>query len=449
MTTPLFDIAHCPEGLKLILGPLYSPKRHDAYDYWPQGALVINAQGHIVAVGHASEVLARLFGPDVSLVSLDSALPSSVALTRYDQTHLLIPGLMDLHTHLPQWAVRARCEPNLLTWLDAHILPEEVRFTDRAYAQQVAEQFFDALVACGTTTTALFLTSHPHVVDMAFETACRKGVRVVTGLNLMDTQAPYPGPAALTESPQTLLAQTEALCQRWHNHPSGLVYYAWMPRFALSCSSELLAGLGQLRERYPDVWCHTHLAEQPGEVAAVLAAYPSANSYTQVYDQFGLLGPRTLLAHGIHLDNDELARIRSRGASLVHCPSANFFLKSGVFRWDAMAQAGVSFGLGSDVGAGYSLWMGDVMRDAYMIQPELNISIHALLYRATLGAAEALGLQATLGCFAPGKHADLVVLKHGHGGLKPSSVHQFLADFIFTGDNRWMVGSMVQGTWRT
>ena len=458
MTIALPTSAHnLDEGTKLLLGPIYTPRLSKGYAYWPNGAMVIAPDGSIVAIGEATSVLRTAFGNEASFNNLSESLPKTVEVHQYDASHLLIPGLIDLHTHLPQWKVRARLEPNLLAWLDDHILPEEERFADVAYAQQVATEFFDALVANGTTTTALFLTSHPHLVDIAFKTAKQKGVRLITGLNLMDTEAKYPGPASLSHPPEELLTITESLCQQWHNPQGGQSFYAWVPRYALSCSSRLFEGLGQLRQQYPDVWCHTHLAEQKNEVTEVLTAFSEASSYTGVYEQFGLLGPRTLLAHSIHLNKSELALIKKTNASLVHCPSANFFLKSGVFDWQKMSEKEISFGLGSDVGAGYSLFMGDVMRDAYMIQPTLNIPARELLYRSTLGAAQSLGLENLIGSLEPGKQADVLVLKrpqpltNNPGTDSPQAainIDSFLSEFIFTGDDRWVKQSMVRGEFR-
>lgn len=365
---------------------------------------------------------------------------------------LIVPGFVDMHVHLPQMEVAGCQEDNLLSWLERHIFPAESRFADATHAQAVSEWFFQALLANGTTMAAVFLTSHPEATRIAFETAKKAGNRVIMGQNLMDCHAPD----ALIRSTQQTLAETETLCQQWHNQDYGRLQYAWIPRFALTSTEALMQGIGELRARYPEVYLHTHLSEQPSEIAAVKAQFPWATDYTQVYERFGLLGPKTILAHGIHLSNHELDRIQGYDASLAHCPSSNFFLKSGRFRLMEILARGMRVGLGSDVGAGPELSLLKVMKDAQFMQADTLVSPQTLFYLATLGGAKGLSMEDRIGNFEPGKEADFIVL---NGSLKPgitlpkqppetlqeNQLEQALSQAIYLGDDRWISDTFVRG----
>jgi guanine deaminase len=198
---------------------------------------------------------------------------------------------------------------------------------------------------------------------------------------------------------------------RWQG--KGRLGTAITPRFAPSCSETQLQAAGDLCRQHPGVHVQTHLAETRREVAWAQELFPDAPHYTGVYDHVGLLGPRTLLGHGIHLGDAEWRLIAERGARIVHCPSSNFFLGSGLFDMARARVEGVVVGLGSDVGAGTSLSMLDTAGDAYRVSALLDQPLQPLdLFRLmTLGGAEALGLGAHLGNLLPGKEADLCILR--------------------------------------
>jgi guanine deaminase len=358
----------------------------------------------------------------------------------------MIPGLVDLHTHWPQMAVTGQQSANLLTWLAQYIFPEESKFVRPDFARRLANWYFRELLRNGTTLAAVFTPPFSEATRIGFETAERLGNRVVMGRNLMDRNAPE----AMLTSTERQLAETETLAREWHGRDDGRLQYAWLPRFALSCSEALLDGIGDLRERYPDVYCHTHLSEQKAEIRAVLEAFPTANDYTGVYEGHGLVGRRSLFAHAIHLSDEERHRLREAGASLAHCPSANFFLKSGRFRWRKNQTAGLSFGLGSDVGAGPELSLFRVMRDAQYMQPKETLSTTELFHAATLGGAKALDQADRLGNFQTGKDADFLVLKPGNKPSMPldwaeASPEELLSLLIYHGDDRIVSGTFIRG----
>jgi guanine deaminase len=404
--------------------------------FYPDGALVVSAQGTV-----------EYFGPWVD-APIHAPIPGGCLLHQLPSTALLTPGFIDCHVHLPQTAVAGRPAPDLLAWLAEHIFTEESRFAENDYAERASRWFFEQLLANGTTTAAVFLTSQPEAVETAFKAALKIGNRVVMGQNLMDRDAP----AALLRPTEQLLKETETLCHRWHNQDKGRIQYAWMPRFALSCSDELLAGTGKLRRRYPDVYLHTHLSEQLGECAAVAERFPDQKDYTAVYEQFNLLASKTILAHGIHLSDDELTRLQGHDCSLAHCPDSNFFLKSGRFRWFEILKRGLRFGLGSDVGAGPELSLLKSMHAAQAQQNEAWIDSAALFYAATLGGARALQQEDKIGNFAVGKEADFLILDLSAKAATartletpPKDGEDWLAGCIYLGDDRTVRETYIRG----
>ena len=366
---------------------------------------------------------------------------------------LIVPGFVDMHVHLPQIEVAGCQEKDLLSWLERPIFPAEAKFADPQHAQAISQAFFQNLLANGTTTAAVFLTSHPTATQIAFETAQQLGNRVIMGQNLMDCHAPDD----LIRPTAQLLLETEALCKAWHGKDQHRLQYAWIPRFALTSTEELLQGIRDLRQQYPEVYLHTHLSEQAGEIAAVRQQFPWAKDYTEVYEHFGLIGPKTILAHSIHLSSNELDRLQNADASLAHCPSSNFFLKSGRFRLMEILARGMRLGLGSDVGAGPELSLLKVMKDAQFMQADTLVSPQTLFYLATLGGAKGLAMDDRIGNFAIGKEADFIVLNSRHKpGIFPCPVasaessldqnmERLLSQAIYLGDDRWITHTFIRG----
>ncbi|MBY0405679.1 MAG: guanine deaminase [Cyanobacteria bacterium] len=429
---------------QLLRGPIYHPLCEDRYAFWPDGALVLDETGNISACGPWESLSETLdLRPLIQDPTFRQLPPDA----------LLIPGFIDLHVHLPQFTVTGYPSPHLLTWLETFVFPTESKFQDPILAEKASCWFFHELLKNGTTTAAVFLTVHPGATALAFEAAQAAGIRCVMGQNLMDQNAPH----SLLRPTQQLLEETEQLCHQWHLKENGRLHYAWMPRFALTSSPKILKGISSLREQYPSVYFHTHLSEQPQEIQAVLSLFPKAKDYTDIYGSFYLLRDKTLLAHGIHLSESESQRIQSAGSSLVHCPSSNFFLKSGRFKQEQMKSMGVPWGLGSDIGAGPEMSLFKVMKDAQYIQPNHHYTPHQLFYAATLGGAQALGQQDRLGNFTPGKAGDFVVirpsLKSNYEKNDPSSplpltqetLENHLSRMIYLGDDRMIESTYVQG----
>lgn len=319
---------------------------------------------------------------------------------------LLIPGLIDCHVHYPQLGIVGSFGEQLLDWLERYAYPAELRLADETYARELAALFVDELIANGTTSALVFATVHAHSAQLLFEAALEKDLRLIAGKVLMDRGAP----AALLDTPARGYEESRQLIERWHGR--GRLGYAITPRYALTSSPAQLEKAGRLAREYPEVWVHTHLAENRREIDAVAAAFPDSPSYLALYEGYGLLRERAVFAHCVHLDDHDCRLMARRRGAAAFCPTSNLFLGSGLFDLKRLRTAGVRVGLATDVGAGTSLSMLRTMGEAYKV---LQLQDQALtpaqaLYLATLGAARALGIDGAVGNLVPGKEADFVLL---------------------------------------
>jgi guanine deaminase len=323
---------------------------------------------------------------------------------------LLAPGFVDMHIHYPQTDVIGAPADGLLPWLENYTFPHESRFVDGEYASAVAEFFLDELARNGVTTALTFATSHPASVDALFGAAQRRGLRLMTGKVLQDRHSPD----GVRDQTEQSLIDTEALIQRWHGVDR--LGYAITPRFAPTSSEAQLRGAGELAARYGDVWVQSHVAENHDEVRWVAELFPQARSYLDVYRHFGLLRPRAVYAHCIHLDAHDRALMRDTGTVAAVSPTSNLFLGSGFFDYALADEAGMRYGLASDVGGGMSFSPFHTMRAAYVVGREgstkvgLSLTPAQLWWQHTAGAAAALGLQGVVGNLQPGCEADFVLI---------------------------------------
>ena len=424
MTVFRGSILHC-------LGDPGEAADTDAWEYFEDGLLVVT-DGYVEAAGHAS-VLAK-------------TLPGDTAVIDY-RGKLIVPGFIDCHVHFPQLDIIGSFGEQLLDWLNRYAYPAEAKFADPEHAREVAVAFVDELLRNGTTTALVFGTVHTHSADAIFAAAEAKGMRLVAGKVLMDCNCPE----ELRDDPESAYADSKALIEKWHG--KGRLGYAITPRFALTSSAEQLEAAGRLAAEYPDAWVHTHLAENMAEVAAIAQRFPQSRSYLDVYDGFGLVRDKSVFAHCLHLDHEDRKCMASSGAAAAFCPTSNLFLGSGLFDLPAMRAAGVSSGLGTDVGGGTSLSLLRTASEAYKV---LHLQEHALpamqaLYLATLGAAEALHLDGYIGNFAPGKEADFVVLDYAGSNLTArrcaaaGSIEEKLFALMTLADDRNVAATHVMG----
>jgi guanine deaminase len=400
-----------------------------SYRTWDDGFLAFD-DGRIVAVGDwhdRPEGEVRELGPH----------------------KLISPGFVDTHLHAPQLEMIGSYGGDLLQWLNRYTFPTEAKFSDPKHAEVVARVFFDELLRNGTLCALIFSTIHHDATEIFFAESERRGFRGIIGKAMMDRNAPE----FLLEKASDSYAESRALLEKWHNR--GLQRYAITPRFAPTSTPELLRAAGELKEEFPDAYVHTHISENLNEVRWVQELFPEAE-YADVYDDYGLLGERTVLAHGVHLSSEELDLLAQRKTRISHCPNSNLFLGSGLFPLHRVLNAGVVVGLGSDIGAGTTPSMLTAMADAYKVQQVQGVSLSPfqLWYLATLGGARALSLDEETGSIEPGKSADFLVMDLQATPLismrseRAASIEDLLAGLIFMGDDRvvseaWIAGRRV------
>jgi guanine deaminase len=321
---------------------------------------------------------------------------------------LLLPGLVDTHVHYPQMRAIGALGMPLLEWLDRCALPEEARLADVAYAREVAGEFIASLVDSGTTTALVFGSHFAPAVDVLFEKATERGLRVTSGLVVGDRMLR----PELHTTAQRAYDEARALARRWHL--TGRTRYAVTPRFSLSCTDELLRSCSAAHQDTAGCWFTSHINENPVEIAKVRELFGC--SYLDSYDRHGLVGPNSVLAHNVHPTDAELKLLAANGTSVAHCPTSNAALGSGLFPLDRHLSSGVRVALGSDVGAGTGFSLFKEGLQAYFLQrlrgPEgVPLTSAHLLYLATSAGADALGLGDQVGDLAAGKRFDAVWLR--------------------------------------
>jgi len=361
-----------------------------AFVYHEDGLLVID-RGRVAAVGPAAALLPQL--------------SPAIAPTGHADA-LIMPGFVDTHIHLPQTDMIASAGRDLLDWLARYTYPAERRFGDPVHARAVADFFIAELLASGTTTAQVLGSVHATSVEAVFAAAEALNLRLIAGKTLMDRNCPpdVRDTAARGEH------ETRALIERWHGR--GRLRYAITPRFAATSTEAQLASAGRLAAEFPDVHVHSHLAENRAEIAWVRALFPWSRSYAEVYDRYGLLRPRAVYAHGIHLDDRDRRRLAECGTWIAHAPSSNLYLGSGLFDFAASDAAQLCYAISTDVGAGTSFSPLRTLGDAYKVAQLQGQRLSPLraFYLATLAGARALHLDDRIGSFHVGAEADFIVL---------------------------------------
>lgn len=357
-----------------------------------------------------------LFIYDGKLVSLSKEDPTPhfpKAKTINLEDKVILPGLVDTHLHLPQFPFLGIGDGELMEWIEKYAAPEEAKFKNPEYARKVAQKFFDELVANGTTTASIYTTIHEKTTNIAFEVAAENGGRYDIGKVMMDQNSKLN-----RETTKESIDASLRLFEKWNNYDNGRLRYRFTPRYAPTCSEELMNWVGEFVKKN-DAHAQTHLSENGTEIKMVQEIFGEDISYTSVYDSFGLLGPNIIMAHCIHLSKDEIKRLADTGTKVAHCPYSNRFLRSGVMLYRQLKGPGLDIGLGTDIAGGPSISMLNQMGEAVLasydatnIHKDANLIINPTeaLYLATLGGAKVLGLEGTIGSFTPKKEADFIVI---------------------------------------
>jgi len=320
--------------------------------------------------------------------------------------HLICAGFIDAHVHYPQTGMIASWGKRLIDWLNSYTFPEEMKFNDPAYAKTVAGRYLDLALDHGTTTVASFCTIHPQSVDAIFQAAQSRNMRIVAGKTCMDRNAPD----KLRDTAQLAFDDSNTLIHRWHGIARGT--YAITPRFSPTSTPDQLAALGALWAEHPSCLMQTHISEQTDEVEWVARLFPNVRDYLDTYETYGLLGSRGIYGHAIHLEPREIDRLAEVGAAVVHCPTSNTFIGSGLFDTAGLRAAGVKIGLATDTGAGSNFSMLRTMAAAYEIGQLRGTALHPahLMWLATVGSAQSLHLQDKIGNLTIGNEADIIAI---------------------------------------
>jgi guanine deaminase len=415
---------------KIVAGQIVAFGEH-AGDvlHFDRGAIVIDAKGRISWLGNLRE--------------LPEAYSKLVVEDFGDK--MILAGFVDAHIHFPQYRMLAAPAADLLDWLARYTFPEEARYGDPEHAAGAADIFLNRLFTHGTTSAMVFCSVHRTCADALFAAAQKCNMALVTGKTMMDRNA-IP---AVHDTPVKSAQDSESLYLQWHG--KARLRYAVTPRFAITSSDAQLALAGELLKSLPDAMLQSHISESAAEIAFTRDLFPSAKDYTDVYDQFGLLGPRSVFAHGIHLGERERARFSETGSSVIHCPTSNNFLGSGLMSMKRLS--GVALGVGTDVGGGTSFSMLQTLAETFKVQmlTGTRLSAFELLHMATAQNAKRIGIDADTGRIAVGQMADIVVLDPKATAVLAArqevstSLEDVLFSLIMLGDDRAVFATYVAG----
>ncbi|MFP6747770.1 MAG: guanine deaminase [Alphaproteobacteria bacterium] len=368
------------------------PRLNDAVVSHDDGAIAVGEDGRI-----------QWSGPHAGLPERFSALTVD-----HFPNRIIMPGFIDAHVHFPQHRMIAAPAKDLLDWLNRFAFREEAQYGAAGFAAAAAELFLDKLISHGTTSALVFSSVHKVAADCLFRAAQRRGLCLITGKTMMDRNAPD----EILDTAEGGVRDSAELIAQWHGVDR--LRYAITVRFAVTSSEAQLRAAGDLYGDNPGCLLHTHVSESIGEIEFVKRQFPWARDYTDVYGRFGLLGGNSVLAHGLHLSERECQVLHDAGAMVVHCPTSNNFLGSGLFDIDRLRapERPVKVGVATDVAGGTSFSMLQTLAEAYKVAMLKGCEFTALdgFYLATLGNARGLGLEAEIGTLEAGAWADIVVL---------------------------------------
>lgn len=389
-------------------------------------------------------------------------------------TSFYFPGFIDTHTHASQYPNTGIFgSSTLLSWLETYTFPLESSYADPARARLVYTRVVERLLSNGTTCAAYYATIHPEATNLLADICFTKGQRALVGRVCMDRMSP-PGyrdesvEAAIRDSKNVIAHISKRRAERSTQGEEAVDVQAVItPRFAPSCTDACLKALGDLHKE-TGLPVQTHISENKSEIALVKELFPASQHYTGVYDEAGLLGDKTILAHAVHLSEEELALISKRKAKISHCPASNTCLTSGAARIRDMLDKSIDVGLGTDMSGGYSPSILEMARQAMLVSRHVamhegdtaKLSIEEVLYLATRGGAKVVGLEDKVGAFEVGMEFDaqLVALDNvveddaDMTALGPVDIFPWvekwedrIAKWLYIGDDRNVAAVWVKG----
>ncbi|EJD05871.1 guanine deaminase [Fomitiporia mediterranea MF3/22] len=475
----------------VFYGAVINPQNLREYAILPRAVIALDPSGNIAWIEHdvAPNDMQDVINHRLSETYVPAGNAAHVTITRLEDGEFILPGFVDTHTHAPQVPNTGRGQQyELLEWLDKMTFPMEARYQDILFAKRIYTEVVRRFIDCGTTTCCYYGSVHLEATKTLADIVLDFGQRALVGKCCMDRECPddvrdYSAGASVEETKE-LIAYIRSL-------KSDLVQPVITPRFAISCTNELLRGLGDLAKLDSTLAIQTHISENKGEIILTQALFPDCPTYTSVYDTYDLLGKRTILAHGVRLEDEELQLIKKKGAGISHCPTSNFNIRSGMAKVGEMLDRGIKVGLGTDVSGGYSpsiltaIQHASICSKMVAVQSEIDVDVGAperpgfankqlpiatLLYLATLGGASLCCMEDKIGSFAPGKSFDALIVSarpetgnpsmwslsdefleicstsRPRGGSEAKqALDALLERFLFCGDDRNILKVFVQG----
>ena len=422
-----------------LRGRLLTPLADGGIRHEADGLLLVDEAGRL---GYAGPAAAR---------------PAEAATALDVRPWVLLPGMVDLHAHLPQLPnAGLGFALDLLTWLDRLTFPTERSWADPAVAERLAPPIFEAFAAAGTTTVLAYGVVYEAATEAAFRAAEAHGIRAILGKVMMD-RGTYDPVIERSTILDRSLRESADLIGRWHGADDGRLGYAVTPRFAVSCTADMLRESAALA-RSTGAWWQSHVSEDTFEIAEVRRLFPGARDYVDVYDRAGALGERTVLAHAIHCSDREVARLTASGTHVAHCPASNLFIGAGVMPLSRWRAAGLSMGLGTDVSGGPDVSLFSIMRTGAYAQMARRSLVGDegpildptdWLRMGSLEGARALGLGDVIGSLEAGKEADLIAVDPGLAAALPGATDDapgdLLSRLIFRAHPDMVRGAWVRG----
>lgn len=452
---------------KIFRGQIVHTKSLNEFEVLTNGFVAIDSNGKITSCGDNYESW-RASQTNINEFEIIDLTP--------DQ--FLMPGFVDCHIHAPQCAqIGLGLDMPLMDWLNAYTFPLEAKFAEQEFARKVYKHVVKTTLRCGTTLASYYGTNHRKSTLILAQEAVQQGQRALVGKVCANCNIPDFYKETLDES----VSETTAYINDFKKLETNLVQPIITPRFAVSCDMELLTQLGRIAKEN-DLHIQTHISESIAEIEFVKEIF--SQSYAQVYDSANLLTNKTLLAHAVHLEDEEITLISARGSSVAHCPASNTMLSSGLCDVFRIMQQGVKVGLGTDVSAGNSMSIQDAILRAMDVSHHLNfikkqpikgcaklefsklpqeeytpLNYKQAIYLATLGGAQALALDHVTGNFEAGKEFDAILIDTNQFPLhnfnsyktwdedtsKELKLLQLVQKFIYVGDERNITKVFVRG----
>lgn len=444
-------------GPKAFYGVIAHSTDLDTLAILDKTLVVVNGQGRIAAVESGIE-------KDAIEAKLNDLEVPGIEVVELSRGQFLIPGFVDTHNHAPQWLHRGQGQGlHILEWLDQVAFLHESKFKDAAHATRVYEYVVKGMFRQGVTTASYYGSRHGEATKILADTCLKHGQRALIGKCNMQRNAPD---FYRDESNEESLKLTMDCI----NHiktidPKGeLVRHVLTPRFAICCDDELLAGLGDIAKKYPDMPIQTHFNESEQEKNFTLSLFPKFDNEADLYESFGLLNDRCVLAHCTIMTPYESQRLQDLNCGIAHCPTANMTVGGGFMAAPIrdFLRRGMKVGLGTDSGGGYSSSMLNAMQHSMVNSfardfldnkdGSSSVSMEQAFHMATIGGAHVVGFGDEVGDFTVGKQFDavLVDVSASRGGVnapleEDDTLRTMVEKFIMTGDDRNVASVFVRG----